>query len=388
MFCLSLKPLPALDTVHRTWMHWKNEMPTMSQPEAALAPARRDLGLALGRRAEECARLVDQRMAASRWAGKPPSRAYLDGREELSWFATLMVARWLASSTRPEEAEMAWTSMRGRRAAEEELSIINVARGYLVWRDAAMEMLRAEAEKLASPAAVLNEALDTVRSSCDAALMRMSAEFDRHLQVVSEERKQLEEQLRHQALHDPLTGLANRTLFMDRLSHAMVRNGRTGVPVAALVIDVDDFKTVNDSLGHAAGDLLLVEVGRRLQSGVRAADTVARLGGDEFGVLLESVTDLGSVVETSRRMLAVFDAPCDLAGQRMTVTASIGLAIATTDTDGPLELIHNADIAMYVAKARGKARNVRFMPGMQLAIPDRTRPQPGFLAAPRLQPEA
>ena len=349
-------------------------MSTRPQPEALLAQARRDLGLSLGRRAEDCARRVDARMSAARWAGNPPSQAYLDGREQLSWFATLMVARWLVSTTRPDEAEMAWGSMRGRRAAEERLSIINVARGYLVWRDAAMEILKEEAETLGVPQTVLAEALEAVRSSCDAALMRMNAEFDGHLQTVSEERNRLEDQLRHQTLHDPLTGLANRTLFTDRLTHAVERNARTGATIVALVIDVDDFKAVNDSSGHSVGDLLIVEIGRRLRSCVRAGDTVARLGGDEFGVLLESVTDMGSVMEAARRMLSVFDMPCQLADRRLAVTASIGLAMATADTDDPHELVRNADIAMYVAKARGKARYVLFAEGMELGLRDRMQP--------------
>jgi diguanylate cyclase (GGDEF)-like protein len=345
------------------------------QPEALLAQARHELGLSLGRRAEECAQRVDARMGASRWAGKPPSQAYLDARQEVSWFATLMVARWLVSSTRPEEAEMTWASMRGRRAAEEGLSIINVARGYLVWRDSAIEILKEEGEALGVPPTVLAEALETVRSSCDAALMRMSAEFDGHLETVSEERNRLEDQLRHQTLHDPLTGLANRTLFTDRLTHAVERNARTGATVVALVIDVDDFKAVNDSAGHSVGDLLIVEIGHRLRSSVRAGDTVARLGGDEFGVLLESVTDMGSVMEAARRMLAVFDTPCQLADRRFAVTASIGLAMAAADTDDPDELVRNADIAMYVAKARGKARYVLFAAGMELGLRDRMQPK-------------
>jgi diguanylate cyclase (GGDEF)-like protein len=353
-------------------------MSTAPISDMSVAQARTNLGLALGLRAEGCARRVDLRMSESRWAGKPPSAAYLDGRQQVSWFATMLVARWLVSSIRPDEAEMAWTRLRGRRAAEEDLSVINVARGYLVWRDAAIDILRAEAATLESPPEVVAAALDTVRASCDAALMRMNAEFDRHLRAVNEKRERLEHQLRHQALHDPLTGLANRTLFADRLEHAMERHARTGASVAVLVVDVDDFKTVNDTLGHSIGDLLIAETGRRLRSSVRGADTVGRLGGDEFAVLLESVTDLSSVLEAARRLVAVFDTPCQLADKRVAVTASIGLALATKDTHGAHQLVRNADIAMYVAKARGKARYVLFTPGMQLQVSE----PPG----PRLSP--
>ncbi len=343
-------------------------MSTTAQPDTFLDRARGDLGLALGRRAEECARTVDARMDASRWVGQPPSQAYVDGRQEVSWFATLLVARWLVSSTRPEDGEMAWTSLRGHLAAEEGLSIINVARGYLVWRDATVEILKEEAQRLGTPSMQLAAALGTVRSSCDAALMRMNAEFDRQLRRVSEERQRLEDQLRHRAFHDALTGLANRTLFTDRLTHAMERHAGAEATVAVLVIDVDDFKAVNDSLGHSIGDRLIVEIGRRLRSSVRAADTIARLGGDEFAVVLESVTDPSSVIEATKRILAAFDTRFQLAERSVPVTASIGVAMATADTDGAEAMVHNADIAMYMAKARGKVGYVLFAPGMQLAI--------------------
>jgi diguanylate cyclase (GGDEF)-like protein len=351
-------------------------MSTTPQPDVLLVQARSDLGVALGRRAEECAGTVDARMGASRWVGKAPTQAYLEGRQQVSWFATVLVARWLVSSIRPDDAEMAWTSLRGRIAAEEGLSIINIARGY---RDTAVEILFEEAQRLDTPSTVLAEALGAARSSCDVGLMRMNAEFDRQLRIVSEERKRLEDQLRHQAFHDALSGLANRALFMDRLTHAMERHARAEATVAVLVIDVDDFKAVNDSLGHLVGDQLIAEIGRRLQFSVRAADTVARFGGDEFAVLLENVADISTVIETTRRILAAFDTHFQLAERSMPVTASIGLAIATVDTDGPDGVVHNADIAMYVAKARGKAGYVLFAPGMQLAIHDRIQQKTDLL---------
>ncbi|HWE08464.1 MAG TPA: hypothetical protein VG325_03870 [Solirubrobacteraceae bacterium] len=110
------------------------DISTTPQPDLPLIQARSDLGLALGRRAEECARTVDARMGASGWVGTAPTQAYLDGRQQVSWFATVLVARWLVSSIGPDDAEMAWTSLRGRIAAEEGLSIVNIARDYLAWR--------------------------------------------------------------------------------------------------------------------------------------------------------------------------------------------------------------------------------------------------------------
>ncbi|MGI8657764.1 MAG: putative bifunctional diguanylate cyclase/phosphodiesterase [Candidatus Limnocylindria bacterium] len=169
-------------------------------------------------------------------------------------------------------------------------------------------------------------------------------------------RKELEGQLRHQALHDSLTGLANRALFADRIQHALDRAGREpDVSPAVLFLDLDDFKTINDSLGHSAGDALLVAVGRRLERILRPADTAARLGGDEFAVLLEDVvTDTPQAV--AARLLEAFEQPFSIIGKQVQVQVSIGIAQDPTGSAGPEELLRNADLAMYVAKQRGKGR--------------------------------
>jgi diguanylate cyclase (GGDEF)-like protein/PAS domain S-box-containing protein len=177
-------------------------------------------------------------------------------------------------------------------------------------------------------------------------------------------RKELEEQLRHQALHDSLTGLANRVLFTDRVQHAIDRSRRGAEPsLAVLFLDLDDFKTVNDSLGHGAGDELLVEVARRLEQTVRAGDTAARLGGDEFGVLLEDTESAGPQ-EVATRILQAFESPFPVQGKQVQVHASIGIASDTPGTVGPEELLRNADLAMYVAKQRGKARHETYVERM------------------------
>src|SRR5688500_17404105 len=148
------------------------------------------------------------------------------------------------------------------------------------------------------------------------------------------DRKDLEDQLRHQALHDPLTGLPNRVLFIDRLSHALVRRNRTP-GVAALFMDLDDFKDINDSLGHAAGDELLRLVAQRLAGVVRPDDTACRLGGDEFAFLLEDA-DLDRAETVARRILAALAQPFQLGTGTATLTASVGVATrgAVNDGDG------------------------------------------------------
>jgi diguanylate cyclase (GGDEF)-like protein/PAS domain S-box-containing protein len=182
------------------------------------------------------------------------------------------------------------------------------------------------------------------------------------------ERKAFEEQLAHQAFHDSVTGLANRALFKDRVEHALERQTRDTQPVSVLFMDLDDFKTINDSLGHAAGDLVLGEVGERLRGCLRAADTGARLGGDEFAILLEDSTDGVEATEVAARILTALEGVFQLENKEVFVRASIGIASSDFGTEGgpegAEELLRNADVAMYMAKEAGKGRYQVFEPAM------------------------
>jgi diguanylate cyclase (GGDEF)-like protein/PAS domain S-box-containing protein len=170
------------------------------------------------------------------------------------------------------------------------------------------------------------------------------------------QRQYTEEKIEHQALHDPLTGLPNRVLFLDRVEQAFERVRRRGHSLAAvLFIDLDHFKQINDTLGHHAGDELLAGVAVRLREAVRPTDTVARFGGDEFGLLLDDIDNERDAIATAERISASFAHPYVLAAGSHFVTASIGIALS----DGrelPLDLIRDADAAMYRAKERGRAR--------------------------------
>src|SRR5215211_2049671 len=168
------------------------------------------------------------------------------------------------------------------------------------------------------------------------------------------ERKELEEQLRHQAFHDSLTGLPNRALFMDRLEHALTRTSRHENAVAVLFLDLNNFKLINDSLGHEIGDRLLIEVGERLKACVRPEDTVARIGGDEFTILLEDVTDERDATQTAWRITEDLKAPFVLTGREVFITGSIGIALRTSRKDRPEDLLRYADMAMYQAKNEGQ----------------------------------
>ncbi|MBP6771999.1 MAG: EAL domain-containing protein [Gemmatimonadaceae bacterium] len=183
------------------------------------------------------------------------------------------------------------------------------------------------------------------------------------------ERRELEGRIEWQAFHDPMTSLANRVLFSDRVSHALARRERGVVDIGVLFIDLDHFKIVNDSFGHAAGDELLRQVARRIELEVRAADTVARLGGDEFAVLLEDY-DAATCLETAERLRQSLTRPFLVEGREAFIGASIGVTDAAPGVTLD-ELVRDADVAMYVAKAEGRGRVVRFEPTMREKVADR-----------------
>ena len=175
------------------------------------------------------------------------------------------------------------------------------------------------------------------------------------------EQRIVESQLNHNAFHDSLTGLPNRALFLDRVGHALSRTRRAGGKLfAVLLLDIDRFKNVNDSLGHVAGDQLLVAIGERLSRCVRAADTVARFGGDEFTVLIESVGGAGDVTHAAMRIHDAIAQPFDIGGNEIFTSASIGITIAGPEYEQPEQIIRDADTAMYRAKAQGRARSEMF----------------------------
>jgi diguanylate cyclase (GGDEF)-like protein len=174
-------------------------------------------------------------------------------------------------------------------------------------------------------------------------------------------------ELTHQALHDPLTGLPNRVLFSDRLEHALARAARRKEPIAVLFLDLDNFKVVNDDLGHKAGDSLLILVTKRLRSCLRSEDTLARFGGDEFTILLEDMTSVSDATQAAERIAEELRAPFFLEGREVFVTASIGISLSTFSVSGrdqPEDLLRDADAAMYRVKANGKAGYEVFDPSM------------------------
>ena len=185
------------------------------------------------------------------------------------------------------------------------------------------------------------------------------------------ERRVLEDQLRHQAFHDPLTGLPNRILLMNRLEHALTRFGRRGDQLAVFFVDLDDFKVVNDSLGHEAGDGLLVAVAGRLKAFLRPEDTLARFGGNEFIVLIEGVSDVDQATGVADRFMEALREPFTVEHHEVFATASMGIVLAASSPERPKDLLRKADIAMYRAKEGDKAGYEVFDPSMNARVVER-----------------
>lgn len=211
--------------------------------------------------------------------------------------------------------------------------------------------------------------VDGSRGTFEAVAANLSRAADGVVITISDVTRhaELQRQLSHQAFHDSLTALPNRALFIDRVEHSLARHERSGPnQVAVLFLDVDDFKSINDGLGHSAGDELLVSIGQRLRTCMRPGDTIARLGGDEFAVLIDGDAALPECVSIAERILEILRLPLSVQDYDLSVQASIGIAIAHPDST-PHSLLRDADIAMYEAKDTGKGRYGVFDPEMREA---------------------
>jgi diguanylate cyclase (GGDEF)-like protein len=299
------------------------------------------------------------------------SRAMEDRLEEtlqkISESSTLAVASWLAGG-RPEEGRdtSKWVfETYGQWAAERVAQLNEVAKRCLRWRDAVQGVLAEIAVEKGIPQEPVLRAMGMVQKTIDVTIVRMCECFET-------ERVKTDAQLAFMATHDTLTGLPNRTLILDRVEQALLRAERHQTPVAALFVDIDNFKTVNDTLGHEAGDELLRHVTARLQGVVRATDALGRLGGDEFVVIAEGVSLQAGPELIAERLLEALSLPIRVTvphETQLTVTASIGIAVGARPS--PEELLRDADIAMYRAKKEGKNRFVLFEADMHDAIQGR-----------------
>jgi diguanylate cyclase (GGDEF)-like protein len=232
--------------------------------------------------------------------------------------------------------------------AEDPMSLLDYVR--MSAPDAPIVLLCADEDEDLTLNAVRQGAQDClIKSELEPVLLRRAL-------VRAIERKRAEAKLAHQALHDQLTGLPNRALFLDRLSVALERSRRSGAPLAVLFLDFDNFKEINDSRGHAAGDHVLATLGERLSGLLRPMDTVARFGGDEFTFLFEGFTSEREVVLIADRICQAASRPVEVDGVPLTVTVSVGIALVGDPAVTPDTIIREADAAMYRAKDQGRSR--------------------------------
>jgi diguanylate cyclase (GGDEF)-like protein len=288
--------------------------------------------------------------------------------------STIAVARWMSGES-PEVArevgQEAWQIF-GQLASQRAAPLNEVTKRCLRWCDAAGEVVRECARELALHPSVLEQALAMLQRSLNVTLVRMCESFESERQSADKELEHRQRELAFLATHDALTGLPNRTLILDRVEQLMMRARREKTPLAALFIDLDNFKAINDSLGHACGDELLQAVAARLTAVVRETDAVGRLGGDEFVVIASELSFASGPELIAERLLEALDQPFALAGREQSclkLTASIG--IAAGDRESADELLRDADVAMYQAKWDGRHRYVVFEAGMQTAVQSR-----------------
>jgi diguanylate cyclase (GGDEF)-like protein len=331
----------------------------------------RRLGEALKARTEDVVRAMVLRTEQS---GHVLDAMVEDSFARVGTVSTVAVARWMAGED-PEVArevgQESWLIF-GQLAAQRAAPLNEVTKRCLRWCDAADDVARETAAELDLSHDVLLQALAMLQRSLNVTLVRMCESFEVERQRADQELGRRQEELAFMATHDALTGLPNRTLILDRIEQMLARSRRNQTPVAALFIDLDNFKSINDTLGHGAGDELLRAVAARLDGVVRAADGLGRLGGDEFVVVAEELSLAAGPELIAERLLEALKEPFKLGASKetpLTVTASIGIAAGDRTAAG--DLLRDADIAMYRAKWDGRNRYVVFESGMQDAVQTR-----------------
>ena len=341
-----------------------------SDPQVADEDLRR-LGEALNERTEDVLERILARNVAS---GQTLDAMVEDSFARVGTVSTIAVARWMAGEPPEVAREVGKESWQifGQLAVQRAAALNEVTKRCLRWCDAASEIVRESAEALGTPPEILLQALAMLQRSLNVTLVRMCESFDSERKLADEQLEHRQEELAFLATHDPLTGLPNRTLILDRVEQMLARSRRKQTPVAALFVDLDNFKSINDTLGHEVGDELLRAVAARLDGVVRATDAFGRLGGDEFVVVSEELSLSAGPELIAERLIEALKEPFKLGANeetRLTVTASIG--IASGDRTVPADLLRDADIAMYRAKWDGKNRYVVFETGMQDAVQTR-----------------
>ena len=299
-----------------------------SDPQAADEDLRR-LGEALNERTEDVLEKILARNVAS---GQTLDAMVEDSFARVGTVSTIAVARWMAGEPPEVAREVGKESWQifGQLAAQRAAALNEVTKRCLRWCDAASEVVRESAAATRDSARDCSlQALAMLQRSLNVTLVRMCESFDSERKLADEQLEHRQEELAFLATHDPLTGLPNRTLILDRVEQMLARSRRNQTPVAALFVDLDNFKSINDTLGHAVGDELLRAVAARLDGVVRATDAFGRLGGDEFVVVSEELSLSAGPELIAERLIEALKEPFKLGADeetRLTVTASIGIA--------------------------------------------------------------
>jgi diguanylate cyclase (GGDEF)-like protein len=343
----------------------------MSQTAPVALSDLRSLGLALNARTDDVVSAMVRRTSES---GCPLEASVEERFARVGAVSTVAVARWMAGEGTEVAREVGQESWQifGQLASQRAAPLNEVTKRCLRWCDAASEVLSECAAELKLSTEVLMHAMAMLQRSLNVTLVRMCESFESERQSSDEELARRQRELAFLATHDALTGLPNRTLILDRVEQLMVRARRDKAPLAALFVDLDNFKAINDSLGHAAGDELLQAVAARLTAAVRESDAVGRLGGDEFIVIANEMMLASGPELVAERLLEALDQPFKLAAAGTTtlkVSASIGVASGNRDCAG--DLLRDADIAMYQAKWDGRHCYVLFESGMQTEVQSR-----------------
>jgi diguanylate cyclase (GGDEF)-like protein len=336
----------------------------VSQTPARLTDTSIDLR-PLGEHLTACGSQIAAAMVPPRPSQPAVDEALERSLERIGMIWTAAVARWMAGEGEPTARQAAAECLDIFRdvASAREAPLDHTVRSCLRWRDAAADAAAQAAPQLNLGQDALAQALAMLQRSVDVTIVRVCESFE-------SARRRADAELTFLATHDVLTGLPNRTLIAQRMEMLLERSRRHRTPVAMLFIDLDDFKVVNDTLGHGAGDELLRAVTARLEAVVRDSDALGRLGGDEFVVLVDELAGTEAPESIARRLLAAFAEPFALThgSSLMNVTASIG--VASSAYVSAEELLREADIAMYRAKWDGKNRFVVF-PSTSSQLPRR-----------------
>lgn len=318
--------------------------------------------------------VVERMMRLSAESSRTLDGLVEDSFEDVGTVSTIAVARWMAGEGETVAREVGQESWRifAQLASQREAALNEVTKRCLRWRDSALEVLDESAADLGLADETLAEARRMVQRSLDVTLVRMCQSFEDERQRAHEELTSREKELVFLATHDALTGLPNRTLILDRIEQTLRRARHNQEPVAALFVDLDNFKAINDSLGHSTGDELLCAVAERLEGVIRETDALGRMGGDEFVVVAEGLSLAAGPELIAERLFEAFKQPFVLGEEGETmVHAKASIGIATGVRDSAEELLRDADIAMYRAKWSGKSRYLVFESGMEDEVQSR-----------------